>query len=171
MASSPTPNTVTPDTVTRRMVDHRCSIDSSCLRRANTDTPTRPDRPHRRCSFGSVSVREHEQTLGDNPSCQEGAPISLGWKVTLEKSVTLDEFERTRKHQRRRRSELVLGAAERRKLLVMNGSTTLMDVLHAERLVALKNGVASMGKKIGKNIKNVKPKSQKKAMTYQARAA
>jgi len=93
-------------------------------------------------------------------------------------SISLDEFEKTRKNQRRSRSELVLGAAERRKVLVMNGST-LLEILHAERLVALKNGVASMGKQLGYNINvpgqkksptssNRCTKTQRKAMASRA---
>ena len=89
-----------------------------------------------------VSVREYDQTLGDSPSCQEGAPISLGWKYAQQQSVPLEDFEKSRDGRRRSRCELILGAAERRRALMMNGST-LMEILHAERLVALKNGVAS----------------------------
>ena len=149
------PVSVIPHKSSTRMY-RRCS-DSSCLVRHDgaESSPAHRQRPMRRCSFGSVSVREHEQTLGDNPSCQEGAPISLGWKVIMEKSSTLDDYEKVRKDQRRRRSELVLSSAERRKLLVMNGSTTLMDVLHAERLVALKNGM------VGLLPKNMKPSKAK----------
>lgn len=161
------PVSVIPHTSSTRMY-RRCS-DSGCLVRrddvSSSPTHTR-QRPMRRCSFGSVSVREHEQTLGDNPSCQEGAPISLGWKVIVEKSSTLDDYEKVRKDQRRRRSELVLSSAERRKLLVMNGSTTLMDVLHAERLVALKNGMVGL---LPKNMKPSKSKAApKKALTSRA---
>eukprot|EP00584_Thalassiosira_punctigera_P023860 CAMPEP_0172553786 /NCGR_PEP_ID=MMETSP1067-20121228/51708_1 /TAXON_ID=265564 ORGANISM="Thalassiosira punctigera, Strain Tpunct2005C2" /NCGR_SAMPLE_ID=MMETSP1067 /ASSEMBLY_ACC=CAM_ASM_000444 /LENGTH=138 /DNA_ID=CAMNT_0013342017 /DNA_START=335 /DNA_END=751 /DNA_ORIENTATION=+ len=104
---------------------------------------------HRRCSFSTISVREYDQTVGDSPSCQEGAPIALDWKYAEKKIVSLDEFEEARsKHRKTRRSDLVLGAAERRKMLVMNGAT-IMEILHAERLVALKNEVASMGRQLG----------------------
>jgi len=162
------PVSVIPHNTSSTRMYRRCS-DSGCLVRhddvSSSPTHTR-QRPMRRCSFGSVSVREHEQTLGDNPSCLEGAPISLGWKVIVEKSSTLDDYEKVRKDQRRRRSELVLSSAERRKLLVMNGSTTLMDVLHAERLVALKNGMVGL---LPKNMKPSKSKAApKKALTSRA---
>jgi len=66
----------------------------------------------------------------------------------------VDEFEKTRKTQRKtKRSDLLLGVAERRKMLVRNG-TTIMEVLHAERLVAMKNGMASMGRSMGYNMKS-----------------
>jgi len=104
-----------PPGISRPIMSRRCSLDSSCMRRS--DTPSRR-RPGRRCSFTSVSVREHESCLGDNPSCQEGAPISLSWTVTSEKSVPLEDFESSRKNQRRDRRELILCPAERRKMLI-----------------------------------------------------
>ena len=144
-------------------ISRRCSLDSSCMRRS--DTPSL-HRPGRRCSFSSVSVREHESCLGDNPSCQEGAPISLSWTVTSERSIPLDDFESSRKNQRRDRRELILCPAERRKMLIRNGET-LMEILHAERLVALKNGVASIGASLGKNVKST-TKTARKAMVSRA---
>ncbi len=54
-----------------------------------------------------------------------------------EKSVSLEEFE-TSRQQRRRRSDLILGAAERRKLLISYG-LPMVEVIRAEKLVALKN--------------------------------
>lgn len=115
----------------------------------------------RRCSFSTISVREYDQTLGDSLSCQEGPPIMLDWDYAEQKEVSIDKFENTRKNQRRRRSELVLGAAERRKVLVMNGST-LMEIVHAERLVALKNGVSSMATRMNFQGQKIKTPSVKK---------
>eukprot|EP00569_Conticribra_weissflogii_P007454 CAMPEP_0171341882 /NCGR_PEP_ID=MMETSP0878-20121228/12394_1 /TAXON_ID=67004 /ORGANISM="Thalassiosira weissflogii, Strain CCMP1336" /LENGTH=145 /DNA_ID=CAMNT_0011844349 /DNA_START=102 /DNA_END=539 /DNA_ORIENTATION=+ len=99
------------------------------------------DAIRKRTSFSTISVREYYQTLGDNPSCLEGAPVSLDWTYKYEKSVSLDEYENSRQ-QRRRRSELILGADERRKLLIGNG-LPIMEVIRAEKLVALKNRSSS----------------------------
>ncbi|KAL7539644.1 hypothetical protein ACHAXR_009470 [Thalassiosira sp. AJA248-18] len=126
-------------------ISRRCSLDSSCLQESKMPAM------HRRCSFSTISVREYDQTVGDSPSCQDGAPITLGWKYAQQKLVSLDEFEETRKNKRRGRDDLILGAAERRKVLVMNGAT-LMEILHAERLVALKSGVASVGMQLGRSL-------------------
>ena len=129
-------------------ISRRCSLDEGCMaRRRKTKMPAE----HRRCSFSTISVREYDQTVGDHPSCQEGAPITLGWKYAEQESISLDEFEKTREPQRRGRSDLILGVAERRRMLVKNGST-LMEILHAERFVAMKNGMASMGRQISQNI-------------------
>ncbi len=93
----------------------------------------------RRTSFTTISVREYEQCLGDCPATQEGAPISLSWNYKEKESMSLDDYEETRK-PRRRRSELVLGVMERRQKLI-NAGSSFMEVIHAERAVALKNGL------------------------------
>jgi hypothetical protein len=98
-----------------------------------------PPLTRRRTSFTTISVREYEQCLGDCPATQEGAPISLSWVYEEKKSISLDEYEEARK-PRRRRSELVLGVMERRQKLLSAGSSFL-EVIHAERAVALKNGL------------------------------
>ena len=95
----------------------------------------------RRTSFTTISVREYEQCLGDNPATQEGAPITLDWKYKERKSITLDEYEENR-IPRRRRSELVLGVMERRQKLLSAGSSFL-EVINAERAVAQKNNLLS----------------------------
>mmetsp|Transcript_5176 Transcript_5176/g.11242 ORF Transcript_5176/g.11242 Transcript_5176/m.11242 type:complete len:169 (-) Transcript_5176:1271-1777(-) len=130
----------------RTVIARRSSLDSSYLQQSKVPGA------QRRCSFTTISVREYDQTVGDSPSCQDGAPLALGWNYAEQESVSLDEFEEVRKNQRRsKRSDLILGAAERRKVLVMNGAT-LMEILRAERLVALKNGVTSMGMQLGCNF-------------------
>lgn len=95
----------------------------------------------KRASFSTITVREYTQTIGDSPSCQLGAPITLSWSYQEKDSVALDEYEKSRL-QRRRRSELIMGVVERRKILVGYG-LTLLDVMRAEHTVALKNGTGS----------------------------
>lgn len=115
---------------------------------------------HRRTSFTTISVREYEQCLGDCSSTQEGAPVSLSWSYEERKSISLDEYEESRK-PRRRRSELVLGVMERRQKLLSAGSSFL-EVIHAEHAVALKNGLLfSMknGKDQKSKIRSVNPRA------------
>lgn len=117
----------------RRMM--RRSSTGPILQHTKSDQP----RPRRRTSFTTISVREYEQCLGDCPATQEGAPISLSWAYEERKSIALDEYEEARK-PRRKRSELVLGVMERRQKLISAGSSFL-EVINAERAVALKNGL------------------------------
>ncbi|KAL3779847.1 hypothetical protein HJC23_005773 [Cyclotella cryptica] len=91
----------------------------------------------RRTSFATISVREYEQTIGDSPSCHDGAPVALGWRFQESLELSLDEYEQARLPFRRRRSDLLLGVQQRRKKLVDSG-VALLDVLRAENLVSLK---------------------------------
>ena len=125
---SPSPQSLTPPP--HRVLQRRSSISGSTKKKHNQP---------RRTSFTTISVREYEQCLGDCPATQEGAPISLSWAYEERKSISLDEYEEARK-PRRRRSELVLGVMERRAKLLSAGSSFL-EVIHAERAVAIKNGL------------------------------
>ncbi|KAL7475032.1 hypothetical protein ACHAW6_000967 [Cyclotella cf. meneghiniana] len=90
----------------------------------------------RRTSFATISVREYEQTIGDSPSCQNGAPVALGWRYQDSREILLDDYEQARLPFRRQRSDLLLGVQQRRKKLVDSG-VALLDVLRAESLASL----------------------------------
>ena len=91
----------------------------------------------RRTSFTTISLREYEQTIGDSPSCQDGAPVALGWRFQDSREILLDDYEQARLHLRRKRSDLLLGVHQRRKKLLDSG-VALLDVLRAESLASLK---------------------------------
>ena len=56
--------------------DH-ASLGGSSVGSKSTITTTRdPVNGSRTVDFKSITVREYERTLGDNPSCSSGAPIS-----------------------------------------------------------------------------------------------
>lgn len=87
-----------------------------------------------------------------------------------EKSVSLDEYENSRQ-QRRRRSELILKADERRKLLIGFG-LPIIEVIRAEKLVALKNrsGSCSVGSQCGKiNLRSVDATKSSAGTTFSSR--
>jgi len=54
----------------------------------------------RSVSFSAVNVREYDRTIGDNPSCRSGPPLSLDWSYTKATTKNLDEFELERSSQR-----------------------------------------------------------------------
>lgn len=128
-------------------------------------TKKKHDQPRRRTSFTTISVREYEQCLGDCPATQEGAPISLSWAYEERKSISLDEYEEARK-PRRGRSELVLGVMERRQKLLSAGSSFL-EVIRAERAVAMKNGLMFRRSNDVQN-KSQEPASTTKSITSRA---
>jgi hypothetical protein len=90
----------------------------SCLASAETEAPELE--PHRRkkraVSFGEVHMRSYEQTLGDNPSVSYGPPISLDWRFLELPSLSLEQFEATKKAPRKPR-EMVLNYYNRKHLL------------------------------------------------------
>mmetsp|Transcript_18727 Transcript_18727/g.22955 ORF Transcript_18727/g.22955 Transcript_18727/m.22955 type:complete len:304 (-) Transcript_18727:2740-3651(-) len=53
-------------------------------------------------SFTNVEVREYDRTIGDNPSCMSGPPISLDWSYSNVSEVSVDENEKIRDMRRRR---------------------------------------------------------------------
>jgi hypothetical protein len=47
----------------------------------------------RSVSFHMIGIREHRITMGDNPSCSYGTPISLDWDYIDFEGLTLDDYE------------------------------------------------------------------------------
>lgn len=87
-------------------------------------------------SFASIiSVREYSQTLGDNPYCLEGAPITLGWSFRETNDISFEEYERLR--QRRMCNNIILDTKQRRMILIKSG-VSLSDILRAEKFRSLK---------------------------------
>jgi hypothetical protein len=117
---------------------------SSFVQRATSFDPTAKPRKtvQRRTSFATISVREYEQTIGDSPSCLEGAPVTLGWSFRENRDIPLEEYENARQPFRRRQNDLVLGVNERRNKLVQSG-VSLSDVLKAESFSSLKKSASS----------------------------
>ncbi|KAL7468726.1 hypothetical protein ACHAXS_008947 [Conticribra weissflogii] len=54
----------------------------------------------RNVSFNSVAVREYDRTIGDNPSCKSGPPLSLDWSYSKKYEKSVDEFEGQRANER-----------------------------------------------------------------------
>jgi hypothetical protein len=79
-------------------------------------------RPSRSVSFNSVTVREHDVTLGDHPSSASGPPIQLDWKLKNESTVDLDRYEENRQ-PRRKRKQLKMSFQEREEILQSSGFT------------------------------------------------
>ncbi|KAL3942959.1 MAG: hypothetical protein SGBAC_002948 [Bacillariaceae sp.] len=51
-------------------------------------------------AFQHIVVREYQQTIGDNPSVGEGAPISLDWNYQQNEALDVDLYECTRAERR-----------------------------------------------------------------------
>ncbi len=70
-----------------------CSTD---LSEASSDegTPeTKSRRPLHKVKFDMIQVRDYNITLGDNPSCSYGPPVSLDWEYDERDPISLESFE------------------------------------------------------------------------------
>ncbi|KAL7502467.1 hypothetical protein ACHAXN_000425 [Cyclotella atomus] len=54
----------------------------------------------RNVSFSAVNVREYDRTVGDNPSCRSGPPLSLDWSYSKASVKSIDDFELQRSSER-----------------------------------------------------------------------
>lgn len=63
-------------------------------------------------SFDRVQIREYEITLGDNPSCSSGPPISLGWHYyeNEQREVPVESYEEGRDGKRRDSDQMKIPA-------------------------------------------------------------
>jgi len=77
----------------------------------------------KRISFGTIQIREHVQTIGDNPSCSSGVPVQLDWDHTDMEELKLEDYEAYRTNPRRK-DELHLNYFQRMNLLKLNGFST-----------------------------------------------
>ena len=74
----------------------------------------------KRISFGTIKIREHGQTIGDNPSCSYGAPISLDWDHRDMEELKVDDYEAYRPDARTK-EKFHLNHFQRSNLLKLNG--------------------------------------------------
>lgn len=47
----------------------------------------------RRLRFGSITIRRYDRTIGDNPMCSKGIPISLDWTYQEESELPVEDYE------------------------------------------------------------------------------
>lgn len=81
-------------------------------------TTSLPERRLRQSvSFSSLDVRRYDQTVGDNPSCKGGVPISLDWTYQSEIRVDLNAIERAKERRKWEVNLKRLTAAERKEKL------------------------------------------------------
>jgi len=75
----------------------------------------------KRVEFGSVHIRVHDITMGDNPCCAKGAPIALDWTYSDRSPLSLDRYERRKKGKNLTPEKL--GASQRHEQLLELGFT------------------------------------------------
>lgn len=90
---------------------------------------------NRSVSFTSVDVREYDRTIGDNPSCRSGPPLSLDWSYSkkFEQPKTLDQYEIERQDRANSLSQLHVTKYRRRNLLSFNWGHSEEEMKSARR--------------------------------------
>jgi hypothetical protein len=78
-----------------------------------------PKRTNSNVSFKSVEIREYDRTLGDNPACTCGPPISLDWSYSSESQLAINDYEKVR-DMRRRKKEPMFMTKEKREHILKN---------------------------------------------------
>ena len=84
--------------------------------RSNMRRMSRP-RGLLKVSFSEVTVREYDRILSDNPACQNGPSIGIGWRYRNEYILHVDEHEHSRGRAPRKTDELVLNRVVREHML------------------------------------------------------
>lgn len=80
------------------------------------------NKPKQKVQFGSVTVRDFQRILGDNPSCKAGAPVSIGWKVAAVKThPSPDAHYNSRSREPRPSAEFVMSRDYRHEMLLELG--------------------------------------------------
>jgi len=88
----------------------------------------------KRISFGTIQIREHTQTIGDNPACSYGTPVQLDWEHQDLEELKVDEYE-TFRPKTRTKEEFHLNHFQRRNLLKLNGYS-LNEIKDSKRKVS-----------------------------------
>ena len=86
----------------------------------------------RTVSFSQLDIKEFKMSLGDHPCSSSGPPVMLDWdsQPTMERVVSLDEYERMRS-PRRQRNKLRLSYRERKRVLEDQQGFTTEEVNQA----------------------------------------
>jgi hypothetical protein len=98
------------------------TTDSSSLSSAASNEKAGPsvevddDEQSLHVKFQNIEIRQYGMTLGDNPSCTYGPPVSLDWDYNEANVLCLDEYEEAR-GRRRKSYQMQMNARHRRELL------------------------------------------------------
>ena len=96
--------------------------------------PPRSIRRKNSIRFSTIETRQFNRTLGDNPACTEGPPISLDWDYIDAGSIPIDEYE-AKRFPRRSLEELFLSTFTRRRIMSANFEYTIKELETAEKSV------------------------------------
>ena len=88
----------------------------------NPDPDDQQDQPKRYVRFGSIIIRDYDMILGDNPSCESGIPLAIGWDYTEYQPLDVDKYELCRS-PRRNMANMQVSVFQRVRLITDAGFT------------------------------------------------
>ena len=100
--------------ITRHFPKRSVGLEVEAPLSTSLETAKHTDETH--VTFQNIEIRSYDITLGDNPSCTYGPPVSLDWYYDQEHKISLDNYEKTR-GTRRKPSQMQMTALYRRLLL------------------------------------------------------
>ena len=130
------------------------SVPSSSLLRQNNFQEQCYQDCIRNVCFSDVSFRFYTCQLGDNPTCSVGPPISLSWTYITDISISVDKFEKTKKHPRKL-DELIIPAFTRIKMLRRNGYS-LQEILNTVSEIRKQRSYFSIRKRLKRLFINLR---------------
>lgn len=93
------------------------SSSSTCASSILSSGARKAQRRRSSVQFGSLTIRNYEVQLGDNPSCSNGAPVSIGWRYNELNPICIEKYEAWMKDKRRSRGEFHLPRSHRESIL------------------------------------------------------
>jgi len=103
--------------------------------------------------FDKIHIREYSRTVGDNPSCSCGPPVSISWEYIVMADINLDEYEKTRP-PRRIQNEMILPKFMREDLLRIECNASRREIIESvRRNVKVKNQRRTTINNLGKATK------------------
>mmetsp|Transcript_50 Transcript_50/g.112 ORF Transcript_50/g.112 Transcript_50/m.112 type:complete len:286 (-) Transcript_50:324-1181(-) len=136
-----------------RSIMKRRTIDESLHSTYGSEDGMMHSRKHLSLQFANVNIREYSRTVGDNPSCSSGPPISISWEYNIVGNITLDDYERTRP-PRRIQKEMVIPRRLREDMLRYEWNASRKDITESiRRNVRIKNQRRTTINNLGKATK------------------
>mmetsp|Transcript_53715 Transcript_53715/g.59995 ORF Transcript_53715/g.59995 Transcript_53715/m.59995 type:complete len:428 (-) Transcript_53715:115-1398(-) len=168
-------NSITTDNTCGDDNSDRVSLSSSCSNFAAAAAEGGTLTHKKRISFGSIKIREHSQTIGDNPSCSYGTPVQLDWDYEQLEDVKVEDYEAYRPSTRTKQ-EFQLNHYQRRNLLKLRGFSnndikkskkevskvrnqrerTKFLVMNYPALTTVEDAIESGARKLKRTLKNKK---------------
>jgi hypothetical protein len=88
--------------------------------------------------FDRVTIREYMVTIGDNPSCTSGVPISLDWVYNPDHEETsVNNYETFRAEYRRFTHEMMIPAHVRHDMLRNEWDVSMTDIMKVSKQIGV----------------------------------